>query len=211
MCTAPFEYLRGRLATLPDIVDDVVHENLLGLPSGTRKRRNEFNVAANGDRSRPNSESCGELLWRPESDNLQCLGVARFDQRSERAAHDPLATLACPAFPPPAAPNHEVRVVFGDIVEIVRHRSLHVRFGVVFQSLQDRENGAWVVDQRLKPFAPRQPWSRALRAPTTHVWTGVFREGEEPLERLFRTTFNEGPDRELGGEPFRERDHRGHG
>ena len=158
------EDLRRAIARSLDMVErDVDHQGLLFVRLGPDVER-ETEVLANS-KARRHERKRVDYDFRPgiEAEELQDLRVALFDEGPGSLSDDPLPFRRSICCPPTAHVDDKVRIVFRDVVEVVRYGAAYVLSLVVLEILDQLKDGARVVLESLESPRPRKTLPRSLR------------------------------------------------
>ncbi|MNP44779.1 hypothetical protein D3C76_1386560 [compost metagenome] len=88
--------------------------------------------------------------------------------------HNPVGTGAC-AYPAAGNTNHAIRMILGDIIQIVSHTLAYVQRRIILQLLQHRQNGGRIAFEHRQRLPPRQTRTAAFAGKPAHMLIAVPR------------------------------------
>src|SRR5262245_35917481 len=112
--------------------------------------------------------------------------LTAFYRRPQRVPNHPTAFLAGILQPTSRDFTEQLRVVFADVVEIVRHGPPHIQIGIVLEQLEQSENRRRIALKVTQSAGPRETRARAFGNETSHVRARIRRPLLESRERLPR-------------------------
>ena len=126
---------RRRFAVCLDVVDRVIHQQILLLRRNVHQIERKLQSLADLQCPRFQSRILNPNLWLPgEPHNRKRPRMPLFDQAAQGAFDDPLAIVRF--YPASADLDGNFRMVFRDIVQVVRHRPADIEFRIILQQLK---------------------------------------------------------------------------
>ena len=122
--------------------------------------------------------------------------MAAFDQGPAGLFGDP-AVIGLGEIPSGEKIKNTLRVIFGDVVEVIRNRAADVDGGITFQLLQQGQNGRGIANERGQSSAPREARTRALTGQSSDVLVLMFGPAVQGGEGPVLIGNDEGANREL--------------
>ena len=194
-----------------DVVDGVVHHQLLRCGSGGFQVERQGDPLAQSDHRRGHAQVMElHLGLGAGAHDGQRAGVALLDQAAQRMAGDPggVRVIQVPAFDQAEYP---IRVVLGDVIEVVGHGFAYVEAAVGLEVVEDRRTQLGVGLHRGQAKRPRQARARAFAGEAAHVFVVIQRPRLHDRQGAFEVVEQEVSygefSRAKGGEVFE----RGHG
>jgi hypothetical protein len=95
----------------------------------------------------------------------------------------------------------EIRMVLGDVAQVVGNAAANVKGWIVFQPFEDRQRWPRIGDERWQAFPPGKPGPRPLAAQASHMRVRVANPLIHLLQRALLHLDQKRTDRELRREP----------
>ncbi len=164
-------------------MDDVVHDQLLrAAGGGGAEHGGQFKRIAQADTLRAGGEGGLRARLLAGAEQGEGARVAALHQGAQGVAHDP-AGAGVGAVPAGDEVEHALRMVLGDVVEVVGDGFAHVERSVGAQRGQQGQGGGRVGDESLERPAPGQARARTLAGEPAHMLIVYPRGGHSELTR----------------------------
>lgn len=69
----------------------------------------------------------------------------------------------------------KLRMIFGDVAQMIGDRPTHIEFRIVFQCFEQRQGMRWVILEVWQAHCPRQSWSSPFTDESTNMGVGILR------------------------------------
>ena len=127
-----------------------------------------------------------------------------FDQGAQSTFRDP-GGVGVVAVPRVEDGKGFVRVIFGDVVEVIRDGLAHIEAGIGAQVFEDGQGGRGIGDEFDEAEGPREAGATAFARETADVFVGIVLPFVHDREGAMEIALEELADREFGRAEGREK------